>query len=381
LTACAVQQELIGRKLGKYEKVRRMVGVHKPFIRAVEAILSKPGLSFGKCMILCGGPDWPTSVLAGILRLSLPQCMLGTSPIVSNVAPFVLTGSFYLKRDVGLIWARAGNLMLTFTIGTSMVFWAGMAWAIQNEFENNYEAITAPKLEYVDLQWQDHRAASIAERCRITWADVPSWVRIPFLVGAAGIMFVGHCVACYSSFFFGKFEVTDEIASLQWLGQGGIISWLGAYGLLGGSACCVGLVMFCIWESGYCRTPARLAAEELDKEEESWKQAKRQEAEEAFRQPSVERKDTWLRVATEVKEVAKECQKTQERQERRKKPRVSRSILPPTMCAEPSLQKVQASPQSQPQKQSARLTETLCSCLQLFVGPVGAQAPSASYKV
>ena len=30
--------------------------------------------------ILCGGPDWPTSVLAGILRLSLVECEIGTLP-------------------------------------------------------------------------------------------------------------------------------------------------------------------------------------------------------------------------------------------------------------------------------------------------------------
>lgn len=59
-------------------------------MRAIEQVLRRPGMSFGKCMILCGGPagclrrllclsaeDWPTSVLAGILRLSLVQCTIG----------------------------------------------------------------------------------------------------------------------------------------------------------------------------------------------------------------------------------------------------------------------------------------------------------------
>merc|ERR1719414_576543 len=62
LTACAVQQKFIGERLGGFEQVKSMVKVHTPLMRAIEAILRQRGLSFGKCMILCGGPDWPTSV-------------------------------------------------------------------------------------------------------------------------------------------------------------------------------------------------------------------------------------------------------------------------------------------------------------------------------
>merc|ERR1712176_956552 len=98
LFACAVQQKCIGQLLGQSIWVRRTVGVHKVAIRCVEAVLRKPGWTLGKVAILCGGPDWPTSVLAGVLRLSLLQCELGTVPIIGFVVPCSLTGSFYLKR-------------------------------------------------------------------------------------------------------------------------------------------------------------------------------------------------------------------------------------------------------------------------------------------
>merc|ERR1719476_652816 len=103
-------------------------------------------------MILCGGPDWPTSVLAGILRLSLWQCLLGTSPIILTIAPTVLTGSFYLKRDESEVWTRTGNLMLFLTTMTSAMFLLGIGLAVQDEFDKKGEEITKPKPEFVDLE-------------------------------------------------------------------------------------------------------------------------------------------------------------------------------------------------------------------------------------
>jgi len=71
MAACAVQQKGIGERLGNSLAVKQACGIHKPMMRAIEAVLKRPGLSWGKCMILCGGPDWPTSVLAGMMHLSL----------------------------------------------------------------------------------------------------------------------------------------------------------------------------------------------------------------------------------------------------------------------------------------------------------------------
>ncbi|CAE8688484.1 unnamed protein product, partial [Polarella glacialis] len=99
LMACAMQQKLIGGLLGRNLKIRCQVGVNKPFIRAIEAVLRRPGLSMGKVAILCGGPDWPTSVLAGVLKLSLFECELGTMPIIVFITPCSLSGSYYLKSS------------------------------------------------------------------------------------------------------------------------------------------------------------------------------------------------------------------------------------------------------------------------------------------
>jgi hypothetical protein len=64
------------------------------FPQAIKVILSAPGLTLQKVSILCGGPDWPTSVLTGILRLQLSQMLIGSIPIFFLIAPCVLAGGF-----------------------------------------------------------------------------------------------------------------------------------------------------------------------------------------------------------------------------------------------------------------------------------------------
>ena len=40
------------------------------------------GFALGKVCILVAGPDFPTSVLCGILKLNVPQMLLGTTPVI-----------------------------------------------------------------------------------------------------------------------------------------------------------------------------------------------------------------------------------------------------------------------------------------------------------
>ena len=65
-----------------------------------------------KVSILCGGPDWPTSVLTGILRLSLIQMQIGTLPIIGLVAPCVFAGAFQLKAGVNVLYSSLSTVAL-----------------------------------------------------------------------------------------------------------------------------------------------------------------------------------------------------------------------------------------------------------------------------
>lgn len=91
--AC-VGQYMIGYCAGQSVKVQQMVGVDQVGTRATEKILKQPGLSLGKVCILVAGPDFPTSMLCGILKLRIPQMLLGTTPVILvSIIPQVLVGA------------------------------------------------------------------------------------------------------------------------------------------------------------------------------------------------------------------------------------------------------------------------------------------------
>jgi len=273
MAACTIQQKVIGEQLGNSIAVRRAVGIHKPAIRAIEAVLKRPGLSFGKCMILCGGPDWPTSVLAGILRLSVWQCLLGTCPVIASIVPMALTGSFYLKRDESEVWTRTGNLMLFVTTLVSAVFLVGIGWAIQDEYDKRGSDLTKPREEFLELEWLDFRAGKIAEKCRASWVDVPRLVRLLYGFGAVFATLSGHLFLWCTSRCFGAFTLTDDITSLTWLGPSGLVRPLGLVGLAAGSASYFGLLTYNFWYRSWSRSPRSAALADLASQEEGWKNA------------------------------------------------------------------------------------------------------------
>jgi len=221
-------------------------------------------------MILCGGPDWPTSVLAGILRLSLFQCLLGTAPIIFSIAPMALTGSFYLKRDESEVWTRTGNLMLLITTVVSAVFLVGIGWAIQDEYDRRGDLLK-PKAEFVDLEWLDHRAACLAKQCKVAWHEVPRAVQVAYAIGAVVASFVGHLLLWFSNRCLGTFMLTDDIDQLKWIGAEGVLKPLGLAAVEIGLLSFAGLFVFHGWQACRGRRSRKDAQQALDATMEAWK--------------------------------------------------------------------------------------------------------------
>ena len=94
LFACTCQQKCIGETMKDNAKIKQMVGINSKLIRTMKVVLQQPGLNVAKCAILIGGPDWPTSVLCGILGLDLGPILCGTLPVFLLIVPTVLAGSF-----------------------------------------------------------------------------------------------------------------------------------------------------------------------------------------------------------------------------------------------------------------------------------------------
>ncbi|CAD7949427.1 unnamed protein product [Amoebophrya sp. A120] len=156
LNACAMQQKCIGQPLGSYKFIRALVGVHTPTIRAIEVVLRQPGLTFGKCAILCGGPDWPVSVLTGILRCRLSQMLLGTCPIFIFVTPTVMTGAF--KRKTDKIFVTLTALLLFFSVLLACAMGVAACYAIQEVLDSHGPLMTVPLEVNKELHWLDYKA-------------------------------------------------------------------------------------------------------------------------------------------------------------------------------------------------------------------------------
>jgi len=92
--SAVVGQYLIGYLMGKSVRIQKECQVDTVFMKAIQMILEKRGLKPDKISILVGGPDWPTSVLCGILKLNIIQTLIGTLPVIFVSTPVVVAGAF-----------------------------------------------------------------------------------------------------------------------------------------------------------------------------------------------------------------------------------------------------------------------------------------------
>jgi len=112
LLAIAMQQVLIGQQLGRLLAVRRFIGVNSPTMKAIKLILAEPGLKYKKVVILVGGPDWPTSVTTGIMRLSVGQMLLGSLPHAIPISLVVFAGGMLIKSEEGGTWLPLSEVFI-----------------------------------------------------------------------------------------------------------------------------------------------------------------------------------------------------------------------------------------------------------------------------
>ena len=139
LFACTLQQKCIGGFLAGKAWIRQLVGVNSDMIRTMKLILGEPGLGLAKVAILVGGPDWPTSVLCGIMGLKLGPVLVGTLPVWALIWPTVLSGTFlYLSGEKD--WAgTAATIFLTATAAVQGGSLVCAAYYLDKKVEENKE--------------------------------------------------------------------------------------------------------------------------------------------------------------------------------------------------------------------------------------------------
>jgi hypothetical protein len=229
LLACTLQQKAIGENLANSVSVRRMVGINSGLVKSMRLILSEPGFSYAKVGILCGGPDWPTSVLCGLMKLNLYPILVGTLPISIIIVPTLLTGSFTymasLETEAGepeFPWASIlGTIMAA---SSAMVQFATMIIAAY--YLEQTAATRGDELAKIDIDQevkQQEDKDKVFNECykkAIQWSDLPLFPKMMLSLSLVTMILSCYLVQLFSRDCFAEYQLTytiDEHLEGSWL--------------------------------------------------------------------------------------------------------------------------------------------------------------------
>mmetsp|Transcript_46004 Transcript_46004/g.103436 ORF Transcript_46004/g.103436 Transcript_46004/m.103436 type:complete len:751 (-) Transcript_46004:56-2308(-) len=258
LASVAMQQKLIGEPLCNNVTVKKFIGVHTPEMKAIRSILSTPGVRLDKVIVLVFGPDWPTSVLTGVLKLPLLQMLLGTLPTAFLILPFTLSGSLLVhanslaensverRRYKGL--ANAMVLLAMIVQMAGMVLIAHFTQFARDDFKAELEKGDWMKDDQEDqvLEAIDAEEAQRERwRERTSWESLPWWVRTVLTLGSVLMSIMMYIILLPLAKPFKDFSLQDKIS----LDQGVYFlvnpsGWVAIAFLCSSAAC---LLVFDLW--------------------------------------------------------------------------------------------------------------------------------------
>jgi hypothetical protein len=220
LVACAAQQKLVGENLSKNVSIRKLVGINSTVIKAMRLLLAQPGMGLDKVSILVGGPDWPTSVLCGIMTLDLIPVLVGTIPVFMLILPTVLTGSFMYMgplqtEDGALEFPYASVLATVFAAVTAIVQFGAMIFAAYF-----LEQTTSQRKEELDAIPIDEKVAELEaneehfNKCFTSvtqWNVLPLWARLVLSLSFICMVLSCYFVQLFSNSCFADYQLTYTI--------------------------------------------------------------------------------------------------------------------------------------------------------------------------
>jgi len=217
----SVGQYSIGYFAGKAVKVQQFVGVDKVPTRAMEQILKQPGMKLGKVCILVAGPDFPTSMLCGILKLNIPQMLLGTTPVILvSIIPQTLVGGLLTKggNDASL-WAMISSgvtgLAAAIQAGATLFF----TWSIMRTIEKDGEKLAESRPEHEAVAKLTNSELEFVKAFQhvTKWDELGPVMQVVLLFSMIFLILSGFIVAAdfilSEKICFRKFKITDSISA------------------------------------------------------------------------------------------------------------------------------------------------------------------------
>eukprot|EP00929_Paragymnodinium_shiwhaense_P001358 TRINITY_DN101588_c0_g1_i1.p1 TRINITY_DN101588_c0_g1~~TRINITY_DN101588_c0_g1_i1.p1 ORF type:complete len:759 (+),score=175.80 TRINITY_DN101588_c0_g1_i1:140-2416(+) len=225
LAAIALEQKAIGEPFSETVEVKKMIGVHTPAMKAVRHILVQPGMRLDKIAILVGGPDWPTSVLTGVLRLPLLSMLLGSSPVYFLILSVVMAACLQVRAgskddpNVAQYQSMATVMLMVTTVvqGTALMmagyYMQAVAEEHKEEIENGNWETDPQEAEVLESVKKDEAEAAKLE-IATAWRFTPMSLKAVLLSGSMTASLMIHILI--SPFFnpFKDFTLTDKISDL-----------------------------------------------------------------------------------------------------------------------------------------------------------------------
>lgn len=254
LVAQVLQMKLIGERLGESTHVKAAVGVNSDLIKAIRHILQQPGLSPAKVCILCAGPDWPTAVLCGILRLNVYQMLIGLLPVFVLTVPTTLAASFQLRVDRGGVWEPMASMMLLLAALVQLATGCVALYFIE-QVRNDKDVTPHPDDEEVTRVEAEEAEAQRAYVEATHLSTMPLIPRLLLLSGTAVLIVSTYLLIFFNRYCFESFALTDDVLSALCVScERAPVKPLGwaAFGMLGYAIAC--LYGFSVWAEGHVKS-------------------------------------------------------------------------------------------------------------------------------
>mmetsp|Transcript_90205 Transcript_90205/g.160664 ORF Transcript_90205/g.160664 Transcript_90205/m.160664 type:complete len:746 (+) Transcript_90205:98-2335(+) len=236
LAAITMQMKMIGAPLSQSVTVKKMIGVHTDVMKAVRHVLGQP-FTLDKVCILTTGPDWPVSVLTGVLDMRLIPCLVGSLPVIILIAPAVVSGAFMVRKGGSLeadeMYASVASLSMVATVviqGSAFVLFCVRAGSMTERFKTELESgnweVDPQEREVLEQIKKDELAAKQRDAV-VKWQYLPGWLQAMLLFGAVSLSVQMYMLLLPFLTPFVPFTVVDHIKDLPGGTAWGVIKWPG----------------------------------------------------------------------------------------------------------------------------------------------------------
>jgi len=209
LIAHVLQQKCIGETLGGRVSIRAACSPNSSFMKALRILLEQPGVTLPKACMLCGGPDWPTSVLCGILRLNCCQMVIGLLPMWTMTIPSTLVGAFITRKEPAILPNLVTFMaaVVVFVQGCCALGCVVFARGAQTRFAKEIAEIPDDE-EVLEFDAKAAKVKDVRDRV-INWSEMPNWAR--YTLGTGTTVLIGTCyvLVLQPSRLFRPFSLTD----------------------------------------------------------------------------------------------------------------------------------------------------------------------------